>query len=303
MRQNTMKSSFLLVLAAFIWGVAFVAQSVGMDYVGPFTFIGARYLIGGLVLIPCIAFLKKLGYGDDGNKSETQKKEEFRIGVKGGIFCGLALFISSSLQQIGIMYTTVGKAGFITALYIVIVPILGIFMKKKVSWTIWISVAVAVIGMYLLCITDGFSIGKGDILVLICAFLFSLHILVIDYFSPHVDGVKMSCIQFLVCGILTAIPALIFEHPQLSAFKGAWGSILYAGVMSCGVAYTLQIIGQKNMNPTVASLILSLESCISVLAGWILLGQKLSVKEIIGCIIMFCAIVLAQLPQKNPKEA
>ena len=143
MRQNTMKSSFLLVLAAFIWGVAFVAQSVGMDYVGPFTFIGARYLIGGLVLIPCIAFLKKLGYGDDGNKSETQKKEEFRIGVKGGIFCGLALFISSSLQQIGIMYTTVGKAGFITALYIVIVPILGIFMKKKVSWTIWISVAVA----------------------------------------------------------------------------------------------------------------------------------------------------------------
>ncbi len=303
MRQNTMKSSFLLVLAAFIWGVAFVAQSVGMDYVGPFTFIGARYLIGGLVLIPCIAFLKKLGYGDDGNKSKTQKKEEFRIGVTGGIFCGLALFISSSLQQIGIMYTTVGKAGFITALYIVIVPILGIFMKKKVSWTIWISVAVAVIGMYLLCITDGFSIGKGDILVLICAFLFSLHILVIDYFSPHVDGVKMSCIQFLVCGILTAIPALIFEHPQLSAFKGAWGSILYAGVMSCGVAYTLQIIGQKNMNPTVASLILSLESCISVLAGWILLGQKLSVKEIIGCIIMFCAIVLAQLPQKNPKEA
>ena len=132
MRQNTMKSSFLLVLAAFIWGVAFVAQSVGMDYVGPFTFIGARYLIGGLVLIPCIAFLKKLGYGDDGNKSETQKKEEFRIGAKGGIFCGLALFISSSLQQIGIMYTTVGKAGFITALYIVIVPILGIFMKKKV---------------------------------------------------------------------------------------------------------------------------------------------------------------------------
>ena len=163
--------------------------------------------------------------------------------------------------------------------------------------------AVAVIGMYLLCITDGFSIGKGDILVLICAFLFSLHILVIDYFSPHVDGVKMSCIQFLVCGILTAIPALIFEHPQLSAFKGAWGSILYAGVMSCGVAYTLQIIGQKNMNPTVASLILSLESCISALAGWILLGQKLSAKEIFGCVIMFCAIVLAQLPQKNPKEA
>ena len=176
-------------------------------------------------------------------------------------------------------------------------------MKKKCSPFIWMAIVLALIGLYLLCITDGFSIGKGDILVLICAFLFSLHILVIDYFSPHVDGVKMSCIQFLVCGILTAIPALIFEHPQLSAFKGAWGSILYAGVMSCGVAYTLQIIGQKNMNPTVASLILSLESCISALAGWILLGQKLSAKEIFGCVIMLCAIVLAQLPQKNPKEA
>ena len=157
----------------------------------------------------------------------------------------------------------------------------------------------ALVGLYLLCITDGFSIGKGDILVLICAVLFSLHILVIDYFSPKVDGVKMSCIQFFICGVLSAIPALIFEHPQLSAFQGAWGAILYAGVMSCGVAYTLQIVGQKNMDPTVASLILSLESCISVLAGWIILGQKLSMREIIGCVVMFTAIVLAQLPQKE----
>ena len=155
------------------------------------------------------------------------------------------------------------------------------------------------LGLYLLCITDGFSIGKGDFLVLICAFLFSLHILVIDYFSPKTDGVKMSCIQFLVCGILTAIPAIILEHPSLSSFNGAWGATLYAGVMSCGVAYTLQIVGQKNINPTVASLILSLESCISVLAGWIILGQKLSTREIIGCVVMFGAIVLAQLPQKE----
>ena len=223
--------------------------------------------------------------------------------ILGGVSCGVCLCLASNFQQVGISYTSVGKAGFITACYIVIVPILGLFIKKKCSPFIWMAIVLALIGLYLLCITDGFSIGKGDILVLICAFLFSLHILVIDYFSPHVDGVKMSCIQFLVCGILTSIPALIFEHPQLSAFKGAWGSILYAGVMSCGVAYTLQIIGQKNMNPTVASLILSLESCISVLAGWILLGQKLSIKEIIGCVIMFCAIVLAQLPQKNPPKA
>ena len=160
----------------------------------------------------------------------------------------------------------------------------------------------ALIGLYLLCITDGFSIGKGDILVMICAVLFSLHILVIDYFSPKVDGVKMSCIQFLVCGILSGIPALIFENPQISSILAAWQPILYAGVMSCGVAYTLQIVGQKNMNPTVASLILSLESCISVLAGWIILGQSMSRKEILGCVIMFAAIILAQLPEKTDNE-
>ena len=163
----------------------------------------------------------------------------------------------------------------------------------------------ALVGLYLLCITDGFSIGLGDILVLVCAFLFSLHILVIDYFSPKADGVKLSCIQFLVCGILSMIPALILERPQISSILTAWLPILYAGVMSCGVAYTLQVVGQKNVNPTVASLILSLESCISVLAGWVLLDQKLSIKELLGCVIMFAAIILAQLPEKeiNKKQA
>ena len=207
--------------------------------------------------------------------------------------------LASNFQQFGIKYTTVGKAGFITACYIVLVPILGLFLKKKCSPFIWLAVAMSVAGLYLLCITDGFSIGKGDILVLICAVLFSFHILVIDYYSPKVDGVKLSCIQFLVCGILSGIPALIFEKPEMSAVLTAWQPILYAGVMSCGVAYTLQIIGQKNMNPTVASLILSLESCISVLAGWMILGQQLSAREIAGCVIMFAAIILAQLPQKE----
>ena len=207
--------------------------------------------------------------------------------------------LASNFQQFGIKYTTVGKAGFITACYIVLVPILGLFLKKKCSPFIWLAVAMSVAGLYLLCITDGFSIGKGDILVLICAVLFSFHILVIDYYSPKVDGVKLSCIQFLVCGILSGIPALIFEKPEMCAVLTAWQPILYAGVMSCGVAYTLQIIGQKNMNPTVASLILSLESCISVLAGWVILGQQLSAREITGCVIMFAAIILAQLPQKE----
>ena len=295
MKKKQIKGMLLLLLAAIIWGSAFVAQSVGMEYVGPFTFNCVRTLIGGIVLIPCITLLN---HGKVKKKMTSSEKKRLMIG---GICCGIALAIGSTLQQFGIMYTTVGKAGFITACYIVIVPIIGIFLKKKCSPFIWAAVVMALVGLYLLCITDGFSIGLGDILVLVCAFLFSLHILVIDYFSPKADGVKLSCIQFLVCGILSMIPALILEHPQISSILTAWLPILYAGVMSCGVAYTLQVVGQKNVNPTVASLILSLESCISVLAGWVLLDQKLSIKELLGCVIMFAAIILAQLPEKENK--
>lgn len=293
------RNSLLLLLTATIWGVAFVAQSVSMDYIGGFTFNAVRNLIGALTLLPVIKVLDK-------TRSEAEKKcESSASGRKtlliGGICCGIMLCLAGNFQQFGIKYTTVGKAGFITACYIIIVPIIGIFLKKKCSPFIWAAVVMALVGLYLLCITDGFSIGLGDILVLVCAFLFSLHILVIDYFSPKADGVKLSCIQFLVCGILSMIPALILEHPQISSILTAWLPILYAGVMSCGVAYTLQVVGQKNVNPTVASLILSLESCISVLAGWVLLDQKLSIKELLGCVIMFAAIILAQLPEKENK--
>ncbi len=290
-----LKNSLQLLLAAIIWGVAFVAQSVGMDYVGGFTFNAARSLIGSAVLLPVIFFMdsrkKKSG--------EEKKKENPRDLILGGISCGIILCLASNFQQFGIKYTTVGKAGFITACYIVIVPVLGIFLGKKCGPLIWAAVGLAVAGLYLLCMQEGFSIGKGDLLVMVCAFLFSLHILVIDYFSPRADGVKMSCIQFLVCGILSGIPALLFEHPHFSQLTAAWMPILYAGVLSCGVAYTLQILGQKDMNPTVASLILSLESCISVLAGWLILGQKLKPREMLGCLVMFAAIILAQLPQKS----
>ena len=293
------RNSLLLLLTATIWGVAFVAQSVSMDYIGGFTFNAVRNLIGALTLLPVIKVLDK-------THSEAEKKRESSASGRktlliGGICCGIMLCLASNFQQFGIKYTTVGKAGFITACYIIIVPIIGIFLKKKCSPFIWAAVVMALVGLYLLCITDGFSIGLGDILMLVCAFLFSLHILVIDYFSPKTDGVKLSCIQFLVCGILSMIPALILEHPQISSILTAWLPILYAGVMSCGVAYTLQVVGQKNVNPTVASLILSLESCISVLAGWVLLDQKLSIKELLGCVIMFAAIILAQLPEKENK--
>ncbi len=271
-QQIPLKNSLLLLLTATIWGVAFVAQSVGMDYVGGFTFNMARSLIGSAVLLPVIWFM---GRNSSKKAEEAQGSSSRKDLLWGGLACGILMCLASNFQQFGIKYTTVGKAGFITACYIVLVPILGLFLKKKCSPFIWLAVAMSVAGLYLLCITDGFSIGKGDILVLICAVLFSFHILVIDYYSPKVDGVKLSCIQFLVCGILSGIPALIFEKPEMCAVLTAWQPILYAGVMSCGVAYTLQIIGQKNMNPTVASLILSLESCISVLAGWVILGQQI----------------------------
>ena len=308
-QQIPLKNSLLLLLAAIIWGIAFVAESVGMDYVGGFTFNAVRSLIGAAVLVPLILVFESKKSTDtttakiashsrptSNTVSYIQKRKDLIIG---GISCGICLCLASNFQQFGIKYTSVGKAGFITACYIVIVPIIGLFLGKKCSKFIWAAVGMALIGLYLLCITDGFSIGKGDLLVLVCAFLFSVHILVIDHFSPKVDGVKLSCLQFLTCGILSGIPALLFERPSFSAICQAWMPILYAGIMSCGVAYTLQIIGQKNMNPTVASLILSLESCISVLAGWVLLGQQLSTREILGCVIMFAAIILAQLPQKQ----
>lgn len=299
MKTLQLRNSLLLFLTATIWGVAFVAQSVGMDHVGPFTFTMIRNLLGGAVLIPCIFFLRKINPPQKRPVSTEEKKKADRTLLIGGISCGLLLFAASSMQQIGIQYTTVGRAGFITACYIIIVPILGLLLfHRKCRPTIWLAVLIALAGLYLLCITDGFSIGKGDFYVLICSVLFSFHILVIDHFSPLVDGVKMSCIQFFVCSAAAAIPAFLLESPNMENILLAWAPILYAGVLSCGVGYTLQIVGQKNMNPTVASLILSLESCISVLAGWVLLNQKLTARELTGCVLMFAAIVLAQLPEK-----
>ena len=217
----------------------------------------------------------------------------------GGVCCGVMLCVASCFQQIGIMYTTVGKAGFITAFYIIIVPLLGLLFGKRCGLFVWIGVLLALVGLYFLCITESLTVEFGDFLIFVCAILFSIHILIIDFFTLRADGVKMSCIQFFVCGGLCAIPMLLFESPDLSQLFAAWKPILYAGVLSSGVAYTLQIVGQKGMNPTVASLILSLESVVSVLAGLILLNQHLSTRETVGCVFMFCAIVLAQLPQKR----
>ena len=305
MKKTQVRNSFLLLLTAIIWGSAFVAQSVGMEHVEPFTFTFTRSIIGGVVLIPVIILLRKTDSAamrrDSQGKDVAGIKGITKYEWLGGICCGIALCAASNLQQIGMLHTTVGKAGFITALYVVIVPILGLFLRKRVPALIWFCVVLSVAGLYLLCMPKGaFSLAQGDVLVLICALLFSFHILIIDYFSPKGDGVVISCIQFFVCGILSGIIMLFVENPTFANIMDAKWSILYAGALSSGVAYTLQVVAQKGVNPTVASLILCLESVVAVLAGWIILGDKLTSRELAGCILMFVAIVLAQLP--TPKK-
>ena len=302
MNKAQIKNSFLLFLTAFIWGSAFVAQSVGMDHVGPFTFNCVRSFVGGLVLIPCITFLRSLKKKEEGNKIE-RKTLVTKVELIGGICCGVALFAASNMQQVGILYTTVGKSGFITALYVVIVPILGIFLKKRVPKIIWFCVGLSVVGLYLLCMTgETFTLNKGDMFILICAVLFSFHILIIDHFSPKGDGVVISCIQFFTCGILSVVLMFATETPNVTDILAAKWPILYAGVLSSGVAYTLQVVAQKNVNPTVASLILCLESVVSALTGWLILHEVLSSRELLGCVLMFVAIVLAQIPIPERKQ-
>lgn len=295
MKKISFGSSLLLFLAACIWGVAFVAQSVGMDYMGPCTFNGIRFLIGGTVLLPLVYVRVK-------KKKNTPEELPPALTLKGGICCGLAICAASLCQQIGIMETTVGKAGFITTLYIIIVPVFGLFLRKKVPGKVWIAAAVAAVGMYMLCINESFSVSRGDAFVFLCAIIFAVHILVIDYFSPKTDGVALSCIQFYTAGIICTVAAFAVETPTWGQFVSGIVPILYAGVMSCGVAYTLQIIGQKNVEPTVASLILSMESVVSVLAGWVILGQELSSKELAGCVLVFAAVILVQYNGRTPKK-
>ncbi len=361
--RTSWKSSLMLFMAAFIWGTAFVAQSVGMDYLGPLSFNGARFLLGSAALLPVICFNRARKHS--GEKGSLEEKDFEGVGqdeicpgkrnspgeassgkvndpgevssskandpgkacsgkvngpagassrrangrkrlfgkgkdtVTGGICCGLILCAAALLQQYGILYTSVGKAGFITTLYIILVPFFGIFLKKKVPGKVWAGAVIAAFGMYLLCMSESFSLGKGDALVLLCAVLFAVHILVIDFFSPRTDGVELSCIQFLTAGILGSILAVIFEKPDIGDFVEGIVPLAYAGILSSGVAYTLQVLGQKKTEPAVASLILSLESVVSVLAGWVVLKQALTGRELTGCALVFGAVILVQLPGKR----
>lgn len=295
--KTKVRNSCLLFLTACIWGSSFVAQSVGMDYIGPYTFNCLRFLIGGLVLLPVIFFSRHRKKDQkDRSKDRTLQKKEM---LCGGIVCGVVLCIASTLQQIGIIYTTAGKAGFLTAMYIVLVPVLGLFLKRKAGLQLWISVGLALIGLYLLCMKGAFSLNGGDVLLILCAVGFSVHIMVVDYFSPKLDGMILSCIQFLVAGLVSGIGMLLSEQFDWHMVLLAAKPILYSGVLSCGVGYTLQVIAQKGLNPTVASLLMSLESVVSVIAGFLVLHEVLSGRELLGCVFMFAAVILAQIPVKR----
>ena len=253
--------------------------------------------MGSLVLLPFVLIKRKQ------NKKAGKVSASLKITIKGGVCCGLALCSAALFQQYGIMYTTVGKAGFITTLYIILVPFFGIFLRKKIQGKVWIGAVIAAAGMYLLCMSEKLALSRGDTLVFICAILFSVHILIIDHFSPMADGVELSCIQFLTAGLIGSIGAILFEQPTLQCLIDGIIPLAYAGILSSGVAYTLQVIGQKDMDPTVASLILSMESVFSALAGWAILHQKLSRRELFGCVLVFMAVILVQLPEKKHKMA
>lgn len=294
--RTQMRGAALLLLTALIWGMAFVAQSVGMDYLGPCAFNGVRSFIGGVALLPVIVFSKHLR--KDAPEEAKPAGGKVRLWLWGSA-CGLLLGTASLLQQAGMLTASPGKAGFLTALYIVIVPVLGIFLGRRPGLKVWAGVVLALLGAYLLSVKGSAGIAAGDLLVIGSAVVFSLHILVIDSAPDVLDGIQLSCIQFFVAGILSMGLALLFEQFTLQQVLAAWVPLLYTGVISSGVGYTLQILGQRTVNPTVASLILSLESVFAALAGWVLLGQPLSLREVAGCVLVFAAVVLAQLPGKK----
>ena len=308
-RKFSVPGSVILLLAALAWGSAFVAQSLGSDSVRPFTFNGARSLLGALILVPVFLTFDRVSP----NPNKNNKKSL----LIGGALCGVLLFMACNLQQFSISYVdtagktqeelqsiekaNIGKVAFLTALYIVLVPAFGIFMKKKVGTQVWLGVAVALIGMYFLCIKPGFTVSTGDIYAFLCAFAFAMQIIVVDEVVNKVDPIRLSCVQFLVCGVLSSVCALIFDKPALSDLLNAWAPILYMGVVSSGIAYTLQILGQARCKPVVASLVMSMESVFSAIFGFLILNQAMSTKEFIGCGLMLVAVVLAQIPAKKEK--
>ncbi|MDD4803508.1 MAG: DMT family transporter [Syntrophomonas sp.] len=284
--MSILKANFLLLLTAAIWGFAFVAQRVGMDYLGPFTFNGIRFLLGSISLIPLLLFFRS-----DSRTSRT----EFKYEIKAGICVGLILFMASSLQQIGLIYTTAGKAAFITSLYIVLVPLLGIFLGQSAGKWTWIGCMLSVTGLYFLCIKEYASIQLGDLFQLTGALFWALHILIIGYFAPKVDTLKLSFYQFITCSVLSLIIAVITETIVINDILAASVPIIYGGVFSVGIAYTLQVLGQKHSPPAHAAIIMSLEAVFAVIGGFLILNERIVGQEILGCILMLSGMLVSQM--------
>ena len=303
MKYNQMRQVVFPILAAFIWGTAFVAQDLCADSIGAFAFNATRYFIAVLALLVVILISDKLKKNKPTLTAQEKKAANKQLCL-GGLCCGAALAIASNFQQAGLVAgTDAGKAGFITALYVVLVPVFGLFFKRKVSFPTWIAVVLSVVALYLLCIKGDFSLAPGDLLVLVCAVCFAVHILVIDHFTAYCDGVKLSCLQFLFAGIISTICMFIFEDVDFAAILSCALPLLYVGIFSCGVGYTLQILAQKDSNPTVVTILLSLESVFAVIAGAIILKQQMTVREYIGCAIMFAAVILAQIQFPTRQKA
>ena len=297
------RSNLLLLMTAIIWGSAFIAQSKGADVIGPFTFNTVRYALAVVALLPVIYIFSRKRNSENTVDQDIPRANGTKTLIIGGIATGIALFTASSLQQYAMAFTTAAKAGFITTLYVILVPIVGIFLKKKIRPIIWFCALLAVIGLYLLSIKPGtFSISRGDFFVLLCALAFTGHILIIDYFSPKTDGVKLSCIQFAVVSIASFVAMMMTETFVLSEVLDAIILLLYTGVLSSSVGYTCQIIAQKKADPVISSLILSLESVFAAIFGALILHESMSGREITGCAIMFVAIIIAQLPEKKNRR-
>lgn len=302
-----MKSNILLLITAAIWGSAFVAQRVGMDYIGPHTFNGIRFLIGSVVLVPLVIWLSrrmaaKASIADSKDtslsaieRSDRPTKQGGRGLIWGGIIAGAVLFVGATLQQVGIVYTTAGKAGFITSLYIVLVPIMGIAFKQKAGLGIWVGAFVALFGLYLLSIKEDFSLEYGDLLMFIGAFFWAAHVMVIGWLAPKYDPLKLSIIQFFICGLLSLCVAIVYETIIWADVMLAMESILYAAIMSTGIAYTLQVVAQQDAKPSHAAIILSGEAMFAVLAGWLILGEVLTTRGMLGCGFIMAGMLISQL--------
>lgn len=295
MRNFFSKSNLLLILASIIWGCAFVAQNVGMNYIGPWTFSTIRFLIAGFSLLAIIPILDKKRT----HVIRPKTKEEKMKLLLGSVLCGLALSIGSIVQQIAMLTVPVAKAGFLTTLYVLFVPMITLLFGKKIPLKVWIGIAMALFGLYLLSMAGNLAIGIGEILLILAAFLFAIHIIIIGHFSTRVDPVRLSCGQLLIGGFATVIPMIVIEKPTMGSILAAYIPLLYTGIFSSCVAYTLQIFAQKEANPTIVGMLLSLESVFAALAGYLILHQVLNTRELIGCVVIFIAIVIAQLPNRR----